>query len=83
MPTYEGGVLRVYRLPMIVEAADPEEARQKIAKIYDGMRSGYDGSQDIFEGYELPVRKWPIEETNDGNTVLAEEGVDHWSSWAI
>jgi hypothetical protein len=79
MPTYEGGVLRVYRLPIIVEAADSEEARREIENIYRGMRADYDGAQDVFcDDIELPAEQWPIEE------VEAEPcGEIKWSSWAI
>ena len=37
MPTFEGGVLRV-SLPIIVEAADREEARAR-SRIYRGMQA--------------------------------------------
>jgi hypothetical protein len=83
MPTFEGSVLRVYRLPIIVEAVDAEDARRKIEKIYRGMRSEYDGSQDLFEGHELPAKQWPIEIMEDADPVGCDEGEIPWSSWAI
>jgi hypothetical protein len=79
MSTFEGGVLRVYRLPIIVEAADREEARQKIEEIYRGMQADYDGGQDVFcDDIELPVSQWPVEEMEEELS-----GEIHWTSWAI
>jgi len=79
MPTFEGGVLRVYRLPIIVEAADREEARQKIEEIYQGMQADYDGGQDVFcDDIELPASQWPVEEIEEELS-----GEIHWTSWAI
>jgi hypothetical protein len=79
MPTFEGGVLRVYRLPIIVEAANREEARREIENIYRAMQADYDGAQDVFcEGIELPASQWPVEE------IEAEPaGAIQWTSWAI
>jgi hypothetical protein len=79
MPTFEGGVLRVYRLPIIVEAADREEARQEIERIYREMQTDYDGTQDVFCGdIELPASQWPIDEIEE-----EADGVIQWTSWAI
>lgn len=78
MATFEGGVLRVYRLPIIVEAADREEARRKIEEIYRAMQADYDGGQDVFHDLDLPASQWPVEEVEDELS-----GVIHWSSWAI
>ena len=79
MPTFEGGVLRVYRLPIIVEAANREEARCEIERIYRGMQADYDGAQDLFCGdIELPASQWPVEEVEE-----EASGVIQWSSWAI
>lgn len=79
MPTFEGDVLRVYRLPIIVEADNAEDARQKIEEIYRGMQTDYDGGQDVFCGdIELPASQWPIEEVEE-----EPAGEIHWSSWAI
>jgi hypothetical protein len=78
MATFEGGVLRVYRLPIIVEAADQEEARRKIEDIYRGMQADYDGGQDVFHGMDLPASQWPVEEIEEDPT-----GVIQWTSWAI
>lgn len=79
MPMFEGGVLRVYRLPIVVEAADLEEARREIERIYRGMQADYDGAQDVFcDNIELPASQWPIEETEAEPT-----GIIQWTSWAI
>ena len=79
MPTYEGGVLRVYRLPIIVEAEDREEARRKIEEIYRGMQADYDGGQDVFcDDIDLPASQWPVEEIEEELS-----GVIQWTSWAI
>jgi hypothetical protein len=78
MPMFEGSVLRVYRLPIIVDALDREEARQKIAEIYRAMQADYDGAQDVSCDIELPASEWPVEE-------IEEElhGAIQWTSWAI
>jgi hypothetical protein len=79
MPTFEGGVLRVYRLPIIVEAETREEARREIERIYRGMQDDYDGAQDVFCGdVELPASQWPVEEVEEELV-----GVMPWTSWAI
>jgi hypothetical protein len=79
MPTFEGGVLRIYRLPIIVEADDREEARREIERIYREMQDDYDGSHDVFCGdIELPASQWPIEEIEEELS-----GVIPWTSWAI
>jgi hypothetical protein len=79
MPTFEGGVLRVYRLPIIVEAENCEEARREIERIYRGMQDDYDGAQDVFcNDVELPASQWPVEEIEEELT-----GVMPWTSWAI
>jgi hypothetical protein len=79
MPTFEGGVLRVYRLPIIVEAENSEEARREIERIYRGMQDDYDGAQDVFcNDVELPASQWPVEEIEEELT-----GVMPWTSWAI
>jgi hypothetical protein len=82
MPTYEGGVLRVYRLPIVVEAADREAARRKIEEIYREMRADYDGAQDVFcDNIELPASQWPVDEMDE--TEEEVNGLIHWSSWSI
>ena len=79
MPTFEGGVLRVYRLPIIVEAEDCEEARREIERIYRGMQDDYDGAQDVFcNDVELPASQWPVEEVEEELS-----GAMPWTSWAI
>jgi len=79
MPTFEGGVLRVYRLPIIVEAEDAEEARRKIQEIYCAMEADYDGGQDVFcDELELPASQWPVEEIEP-----EPSGEIQWSSWNI
>jgi hypothetical protein len=78
MSIYEGGVLRVYRLPIIVEAADREEARRKIEEIYRGMEADYDGGQDISCNLDLPASEWPVQEIEE-----EPAGEIHWTSWAI
>jgi hypothetical protein len=66
MPMFEGSVLRVYRLPLIVEAADREEARREIEKIYLAMQADYDGAQDVFcDDVELPASQWPVKEVDE------------------
>ncbi|MEN6407413.1 MAG: hypothetical protein ABFC77_13200 [Thermoguttaceae bacterium] len=79
MPTFEGSVLRVYRLPILVEADNAEDARQKVEQTYRAMAADYDGGQDVFcDDVELPASRWPIEE-------IEEEpcGELQWSSWNI
>jgi hypothetical protein len=79
MPTFEGGVLRVYRLPILVEATDREEARREIEKIYRGMQADYDGAQDVFcDNIELPASQWPVEEIEE-----EVSGIIQWTNWAI
>lgn len=78
MPTFEGGVLRVYRLPIIVEAADREEARRKIEEIYRAMEADYDGGQDVSCDIDLPASQWPVKEIEDEPTDEIQ-----WTSWAI
>ena len=78
MPTFEGGVLRVYRLPIIVEAADREEARRKIEAIYRAIQSDYDGGQDISCDIDLPASQWPVVEVEE-----EPNGEIQWTSWAI
>ena len=70
--------MRVYRLPIIVEAADREEARRKIEEIYRGMEADYDGGQDVFCNLDLPASEWPVEEVEE-----EPAGEIHWTSWAI
>jgi hypothetical protein len=85
MPTYEGRVLRIYELPIIVEAADQEEALRKIEEVYHGMRDGYDGAQDIFRDMELPSPLWPIGEVEESEvgSITREGNMVQWTSWAI
>lgn len=79
MPMFEGGVLRVYRLPILVEAQDREEARRKIEEIYSAMQADYDGAQDVFcDGIELPASQWPVAEVEEELTSEIQ-----WTSWAI
>ena len=69
----------MYRLPIIVEAADREEAQQKIEEIYRGMQADYDGGQDVFcDDIDLPASQWPVEEIEEELS-----GVIQWTSWAI
>lgn len=79
MPTFEGNVLRVYRLPIVVEAADREAARRAIEDIYREIRANYDGAQDVFVGdLETPSAEWPIREIEeDVHDTIS------WSSWSI
>lgn len=79
MPMFEGSVLRVYRLPILVEAQDREEARRKIEGVYIAMQADYDGAQDVFcDGIELPTSQWPVEEVEEELTSEIQ-----WTSWAI
>jgi hypothetical protein len=79
MSTFEGSVLRVYRLPIIVDAENAEEARRKIEEIYRAMEADYDGGQDVYCGdVELSASEWPITEVEEESV-----GEIHWSSWAI
>ena len=80
MRIFEGCVLRVYRLPIIVEAEDREEARREIERIYRRMRDGYDGSQDVFCGdVELPASQWPVVEIREERPDSSRS----WKSWAM
>lgn len=78
MPTFEGGVLRVYRLPIIVEAEDHEDARRKIEEIYRGMQADYDGGQDVFCEIDVPASQWPVQQIEEELS-----GAIQWTSWAI
>jgi hypothetical protein len=83
VPIFEGCVLRVYRLPIVVEADDGEEARREIERIYRRMRDGYDGSQDVFCGdAELPASQWPVEEIQE-DPPGSSRSSRSWKSWAM
>ena len=80
MPAFEGGVLRVYRLPIIVEAEDREEARRRRSRRFiEECRPTDDGGQDVFcDDIDLPASQWPVEEIEEELS-----GVIQWTSWAI